>query len=103
MDKALDAVTLSRSLESHVKEDAPLDHFSLSIVLVGNETYNDDIWALYGRTNRDSYEYSSFHKETGWGDWLNTNAHEPTGNPYGQGEPEEENPEEESEDDAEEE
>lgn len=103
LEKAFDAVTLTRSLESHVREEAPLDRFTFSIVLVGNETYNEELTALPGRTNRDTYEYSSFHKETGWGDWLNTNAHEPTNNPYGEGEPEEEDPEEESEDDAEEE
>jgi len=31
-----------------------------------------------------AYEYSRFHKKTGWGNWINTNTHTPQGNPTGQ-------------------
>ena len=83
LSEKIDELTLSRNLEAHYVEDAPLDHYSLSITLVDKETYNEKIIGI-DATNRDSYELTTFHKETGWGDWLNTNTHVPTGNPIGQ-------------------
>ena len=85
LSEKIDELTLSRNLEAHYVEDAPLDHYSLSVTLVDKETYNEKIIGI-DATNRDSYELTTFHKETGWGDWLNTNTHVPTGNPYGQAE-----------------
>lgn len=83
LDEAFDAMFVTRALEAHYKEDAPLDHFSLSITLVDNVTYNEKM-PYFNRTNRESYELTTFHKETGWGKWLNVNAHKPEGNPLGQ-------------------
>ena len=31
-----------------------------------------------------AYEFTDFSIITGWGKWLNTNTHAPTGNPVGQ-------------------
>ena len=83
LSEKMDELTLSRNLESHYVDEAPLDHYSLSVVLVDKETYNEKILGV-DATNRDSYELTTFHKETGWGDWLNTNTHMPKGNPIGQ-------------------
>ena len=83
LDKAFDSLSVTRKMEAHFSENGSLDHFSFSIVLVDSASYNDDM-GVFGKTNRDAYELTSFHKKTGWGDWLNTNTHEPTGNPYGQ-------------------
>ena len=83
LNEKMDALTISRFLESHYAKDASLDRFTLSVVLVDKEEYNDEMFAMHA-TNRDSYELTAFHKNTGWGDWLNTNTHKPTGNPVGQ-------------------
>lgn len=53
-----------------------LPSFSLSVVLVPHEAYS---W-------KETYEYSVFHKKTGWGKWLDVNTCTPEGNPFGQGE-----------------
>lgn len=83
LGKALDSLSITHKMEARFADDAPPGYFSFSIVLVDSASYNDDMGVL-GKTNRDAYELTSFHKKTGWGDWLNTNTHEPTGNPYGQ-------------------
>ena len=83
LDKAFDSLSVTRKMEAYFSENGSLDHFSFSIVLVDSASYNDDM-GVFGKTNRDAYELTSFHKKTGWGDWLNTNTHKPTGNPYGE-------------------
>ena len=58
-----------------------MELYSLSVVLVDKETYNS---SPAGFSYRQSYEYSAFHRLTGWGSWLDTNLQQPTGNPCGQ-------------------
>lgn len=82
LDNAFDSMTLAR-MEAHFAKDAPLDHFSLSVVLVDSATYNSGM-SFTKAKKRDSYELTTFHKESGWGNWLNVNAHAPKGNPTGQ-------------------
>ena len=66
-----------------------LDHYTLSVCLANNETYTADAAskvvkffvpnALY---NFDQgYEQTTFHKLTGWGNWLRTNQQLVWGNP----------------------
>lgn len=62
-----------------------LPAFSLSVVLVDHDSYQSQS-AKGDFTYRSSYEFTAFHKLTGWGNWLDTNACLPTGNPFGQGE-----------------
>ena len=60
-----------------------LSSYSLSVVLVDKETYEKT--PTRGTFSyRQAYEYSTFHKLTGWGNWLYTNLQPPTGNPCGQ-------------------
>lgn len=83
LDAALDSMTITRSMEAHYAKDAPLDHFGLSVVLISQDMYNENM-LFFKAKNSESYELTTFHKETGWGDWLNTNTHTPKGNPFGQ-------------------
>lgn len=62
---------------------ASLDEFTLSMFMMDKETYAKQV-GTYRYTYRDAYEYSRFHKKTGWGNWINTNTHTPQGNPTGQ-------------------
>ena len=57
----------------------PLDHFTLSVSLYDKETYLDE-WTN-GMTLADGYEQSTFHKLTGWGNWLRMNQQILFGNP----------------------
>ena len=79
-------MTISR-LEAHGNENAPFDHLSLSIYLMNKEAYNavqiDPADSLLQTVRRAAYEQSTFHKTTGWGNWLNTNTQAPTNNPTG--------------------
>lgn len=83
LSDAFDAMTVTHAMEAHFSEKAPMDNYSLSIVLVDSAFYNGEMLSLE-KKNRESYEQTVFHKETGWGDWLNVNAHMPAGNPHGQ-------------------
>ena len=60
-----------------------LPAYSLSVLLVNKEAYEDD-FAVGDFTYRQAYEYTSFHQRTHWGNWLATNLQRPTGNPCGQ-------------------
>ena len=59
-----------------------LDHYTLSVCLANNETYTDDasksknikLIVRHPLCNFDQgYEQTTFHKLTGWGNWLRTN------------------------------
>jgi|GEM_PF-1254630 Clostripain family. len=59
-----------------------LDHYTLSVCLANNETYTDDasksqsikLIVPHPLCNFDQgYEQTTFHKLTGWGNWLYTN------------------------------
>ena len=79
-------MTIKR-LEAHGNPNAPYDHLSLSIYLMDKEAYNsvqtDPADEQLQTVRRDAYEQSTFHKTTGWGNWLNTNTQVPTNNPIG--------------------
>ena len=62
---------------------APLSEFTLSAFMMDKESYAQQV-STYQYTYKDAYEYSRFHKQTGWGNWINTNTHRPQGNPAGQ-------------------
>ena len=60
-----------------------LKSYSLSVVLLDHDTYNLQVPNTQ-HTYRQAYEYSDFHVETQWGQWLEMNQQLPTGNPCGQ-------------------
>lgn len=66
----------------HLNKEAPLDNFTLSIVLTDKEGYNKQ--THWGYTFANAYSFTGFDLMTNWGDWLNTCTHAPTGNPTGQ-------------------
>lgn len=61
-----------------------LDHYSLSVCLYHCDSYIFDFVGAgmpYNSNLRESYEQSTFHKLTGWGNWLSINTGQPWGNP----------------------
>ena len=65
-----------------------LDHYTLSVCLADNTTYklrikSDDL--PYVCSFDEGYEQTTFHKLTGWGNWLRTNQHYLWGNPTSDG------------------
>ena len=71
-----------------------LDHYTLSVCLANNETYTDDasksqiikLIVPQPLCNFDQgYEQTTFHKLTGWGNWLRTNQQLLWGNPTSDG------------------
>ena len=60
-----------------------LKSYSLSVVLLDHDTYNVQVTNTQ-HTYRQAYEYSDFHQETQWGQWLDMNQQLPIGNPCGQ-------------------
>ena len=71
-----------------------LDHYTLSVCLANNETYTDDasksqsikLIVPQPLCNFDQgYEQTTFHKLTGWGNWLYTNQQLLWGNPTSNG------------------
>ena len=71
-----------------------LDHYTLSVCLANDETYtgnniNPKLIKLFVRNalcNFDQgYEQTTFHKLTGWGNWLRTNQQLLWGNPTSDG------------------
>ena len=71
-----------------------LDHYTLSVCLANDETYtgnniNPKLIKLFVRNalcNFDQgYEQTTFHKLTGWGNWLRTNQQLLWGNPTSNG------------------
>ena len=65
-----------------------LDHYTLSVCLIDKLLYNFD---YIGAGNQflanynDGYEQCTFHKLTGWGNFLRINEQRPLGNPCSQG------------------
>ena len=70
-----------------------LDHYTLSVCLANNETYTTDAaselvkyFVRNALCNFDQgYEQTTFHKLTGWGNWLRTNQQLLWGNPTSDG------------------
>ena len=60
-----------------------LKSYSLSVVLLDHDTFNAQVTNTQ-HTYRQAYEYSDFHTETQWGQWLDMNQQLPTDNPCGQ-------------------
>lgn len=64
-----------------------LDHYSLSVCLYHQGFYNYDYVGAAGNPWNwncnigPGYEQSTFHKLTGWGNWLKINTCQPWGNP----------------------
>lgn len=67
-----------------ISPDFPEDiDFTLSMVLVDNNQYLRS-FPLANYSYGLIYSGTEFHQQTGWGNWLSTNTHSPTGNPWGQ-------------------
>lgn len=71
-----------------------LDHYTLSVCLANNKTYTDEAatnkviqWLVpnYLCNFDQGYEQTTFHKLTGWGNWLRTNQQLLWGNPTSNG------------------
>ena len=65
-----------------------LDHYTLSVCLTNNDIYTANFIGFYPNAlcNFDQgYEQTTFHKLTGWGNWLRTNQHYLWGNPTSDG------------------
>ena len=65
-----------------------LDHYTLSVCLTNNDIYTANFIGFYPNAlcNFDQgYEQTTFHKLTGWGNWLRTNQHYLWGNPTSNG------------------
>ena len=68
-----DAIIIEKNISNLDDQSAPkLDRYSLSVVLCDKATMERNSSWLY--PIGDAYEYSSFHKATGWGKWLRTNT-----------------------------
>ena len=78
LQKAFEKLILKK-IEVHYDEKSNIDAFSLSVVFSSKYVMNWDLQDAagtefsWGSTYKESYEYTKFHKETGWGDWLNAN------------------------------
>ena len=65
-----------------------LDHYTLSVCLTNNDIYTANFMGFYPNAlcNFDQgYEQTTFHKLTGWGNWLRTNQQQLWGNPTSDG------------------
>ena len=65
-----------------------LDHYTLSVCLTDNIIYTANFIGFYPNAlcNFDQgYEQTTFHKLTGWGNWLRTNQQQLWGNPTSDG------------------
>ena len=65
-----------------------LDHYTLSVCLTNNDIYTANFIGSYPNAlcNFDQgYEQTTFHKLTGWGNWLRTNQQLLWGNPTSNG------------------
>ncbi|MBQ1829207.1 MAG: hypothetical protein II115_08435 [Prevotella sp.] len=65
-----------------------LDHYTLSVCLTNNDIYTANFIGFYPNAlcNFDQgYEQTTFHKLTGWGNWLRTNQQMLWGNPTSDG------------------
>lgn len=82
MKTAFDRMWISRRHLVY-NPQAPLNEFTLSLFMMDKQAYAQQV-STYQYTCKDAYEYSRFHKQTGWGNWINTNTHHAQGNPVGQ-------------------
>ena len=65
-----------------------LDHYTLSVCLTDNIIYTANFISFHPNAlcNFDQgYEQTTFHKQTGWGNWLRTNQQQLWGNPTSDG------------------
>ena len=72
LDEALDKLIIEK-IETHNIDISGLSTFSLSYWAAYHDLYNDK--SAWDYTNKEAYEYTTFHKETGWGDWLDVCAY----------------------------
>ena len=85
LDQAFDKAILQRADISWSVQR--LDRYSLSVCLYWQNCYDFDFVGAAGNpfgwigNIGEGYEQSSFHKLTGWGNWLRTNTGLPWGNP----------------------
>ena len=69
LGKAFNKLIISQ-ISTHYNTTADLDSFTLSLVLINHNTYNS--LSDWDYTNKEAYEFTTFHKKTGWGNWLDT-------------------------------
>ena len=71
-----------------------LDHYTLSVCLINNKLYTENaltskviknIYSNFRCYFDQGYEQTTFHKLTGWGNWLRTNQQLLWGNPHSDG------------------
>ena len=82
LDQAFDKAILQRADISWSVQR--LDRYSLSVCLYHQMFYNFDFVGVgmpFDSNLYEGYEQSTFHKLTGWGNWLRTNTGQPWGNP----------------------
>ena len=84
LDQAFDKAILQRADISWSVQR--LDHYSLSVCLYYQDHYDRDYMSLgnpfgWNCNIVEGYEQCTFHKLTGWGNWLHTNTGQPWGNP----------------------
>lgn len=82
MKAAFEKIFLKR-LGVFNKEDARVPEYTLSVYVIDKEMYNKQV-GTYSYTTKQAYEYSRFHQQTLWGNWLNTNTYMSTVSPCGQ-------------------
>ena len=82
LDQAFDKAILQRADISWSVQR--LDHYSLSVCLYHQLFYDYDFIGYGNQWDsniKEGYEQCTFHKLTGWGNWLHTNTGLPWGNP----------------------
>lgn len=68
LKQAFDRLVIKK-IEAHYNEEYDIDSFSQSILLTPNFFYNGE--TMWGYTRKEAYENTTFHKKTGWGEFLN--------------------------------
>lgn len=61
-----------KKMECHYNKEQDIGSFSLSVDLSFHDVYNNK--SVWGYTNKEAYEYTTFHKKTEWGNWLDANT-----------------------------
>lgn len=67
LEEAFDRLVIKK-IDAHYNEEYNIPSFSLSVLLTPQFFYNME--SALGYTNKETYEMTTFHKETGWGDML---------------------------------
>ena len=67
LKQAFDRLVIKK-IEAHYNEEYGINSFSQSILLTPNAFYNGE--TMWDYTRKDAYENTTFHKKTGWGDFL---------------------------------